>query len=451
MKKKSLSEKLNMVPSEDHSEEKAQYNAQIEWAKKFYPDMGELNAKLDALYEKTKNLEPKNKASDASTPESVIKKSPDHYYIDRGGLVMAPVKKYDGFNNWSFEFRKNELEKEFNRIREVMLGRTESVYPFIQSEDGNFDNDRIDEVINGMLSSLDRYIEISGDKKLNKTQREWYKAFLYCVLISPDVHTEWILPEYGHSRKFRDIISFSDFSGFDYPIQDLNEFIWYENHTWKMPEDERFDILFYACHAYCYLKDIEISDIYNRKEMEIYNTLLPTFEWGWGDRIGGLDILKTMEIREEEEKAASATGKNEKPKRIVSEEYITEPEDESPEYESEMEGWEEDPEYTLQRWEEEDEEFNRRAEIAAKTMEDWRARVADPDRFETEYKNLRKLFFKAELGRMKNDMEHLVDTYLYEHGLSAYSIDDNYGLVQRAVNGCRSTIETAIKRARIAK
>ena len=367
---------------------------------------------------------------------------------------MKNTRKYDKNAINIVEFRKHNLETEFDRIRRIMSGYFEFVYPFIENKKGVIESERIDSVITDMLDALDRYIDTCREKKLSKDQREWYRSYLYCVLVSPDVYTEWLAPEYGYARKFEDIIELTDI---DPVLQDPYEFIWYENHSWEDEDDTQRDILFYMAHSYRCLMDKELNEIYTNREKSIYKKLAPSFEWGYNRRRPGMDLLTQIDVEKAEAEEQAEAEEEEHVSRIRMEDEISESEDYlgyDPDSESQLlyeEENEPDPEIMLQIMEEQEKEDQHRFEIAMGTITKWCSHIGDKERFEQEYKNFRKYFFKADLSRMKEDMTHLVDAFLYESGISAYSIDKNYGLVNKAINSAEASIKSAVFRARVLK
>ncbi len=361
---------------------------------------------------------------------------------------MKKINNYDKNAIYTVEYRKNNLEKEFERIRQTLSGYYEPIYTFIEDENGILDSEKIDIVISDMTDALDRYLEMAGEEKLSKAQKEWYKSYLYCVMVSPTVYTDWLYPEYGTGRNFGSFIAFADI---DETLQKPDEFIWYENHKYEDVEDEQSDIFFYMAHAYQNLMDKDLYKIYTAEEKELYEKLKPSFEWGINRRIEGMDLLTQIEkeaAMNGDEDAENSMQANEKPVVRIK---FAEPEEETADDLQETDDYEEDPEITLARWEREAEDEQRRIEECIETINKWCERIGDKKRFEKEYKKFRKYFFKADLSRMKEDIQHMTDAFLYEQGLCAYSLDKKYGLVDKAVKTAETSIKFASFRARVLK
>lgn len=364
---------------------------------------------------------------------------------------MKNKRIYDKKAIYTVDFRKKNLENEFDRIRNILSGYYEFVYPFIENGKGVIESAKIDTVITDMIDALDRYIEVSGEKKLTKPQREWYRSYLYCVMVSPDIYTEWLAPEYGYARKFGDIIELADINP---ALQDPYEFIWYENHEWDDEDDTQRDIFFYMAHSYRCLMDKELTEIYTNREKSIYKKLLPSFEWGVNSRRYDMDLLTQIDMRMAEAEEADDADDEPKPciKYDPSEEddyagYDLGPKSE-PLYEEE---YEPDPEIVLQTMMDLEEEDNHRFEVAMGTITKWCSHIGDKDKFEEEYRNFRRLFFKADMSRMKSDMQHMVDAFMYESGISAFSLENNYGLVDKAIRSAETSVKSAAFRARVLK
>ena len=367
---------------------------------------------------------------------------------------MKKGRKYDENAMRIVEYRKKNVEKEFEYIRRNLSGYYEFVYPYIEDKKGVISSSKLDGVIDDMMDALDGYIQTTGDRKLTKDQKEWYRSYLYCVMVSPTVYTEWLAPEYGYARKFEDIIELADM---DPSLQDPYEFIWNENHSWEDEDDTQTDILFYMAHSYRCLMDKDLEDIYTNREKGIYKKLLPSFEWGVNRRRSGMDLLTQIDVEKAEEELADQEESIPEPKihwvedASELEDYATYDLDSASKPMYEDPDYEEDPEIALAAMQAAEEEEQHRFEVAMGTITKWCSHIGDKDRFEQEYINFRRLFMKADLSRMKEDMTHMLDAFLYEAGISAYSIEKNFGLVDKALKTASSSIKSAVFRARVAK
>ncbi len=311
----------------------------------------------------------------------------------------------------TMQYRRNRVEAEFARIRRELEGYGKSVYTNIEDEEGHIDPVRLDVMIADMLDALDRHLELSEKEPLDEKQREWYRAYLYCVIASPDIDMMWLIPEYISSRCYEDIFKFADF---DPAIQDMKEFIWNENHEWRYEADVQSDILFYLMHSYCTLSEKHISTTYDEEQKEIYEKLKPVLSLSVEDRAPDKDLYEQTGGLDETD----------------------DPYDEIPDdvlYEMAQQTAEED---------------QRVYDEKVMSVDRWREHVGDAKRYEEEYLKFRRLFFTADLARMKEDMKNMVDTYLYEEKISAYTLWDEYGIVSDALEAVPGRIRRAIEKAR---
>ena len=351
-------------------------------------------------------------------------------------------KKIDQFYTYglmTINYRRERAEMEFARIRRELEGYGKSVYTNIEDEKGHIDPAKLDVMITDMLDALDRYLEFSEKEPLDDKQREWYRAYLYCVIASPDIDMLWLIPEYISSRCYEDIFKFADF---DPSILDMKEFIWNENHEWNYEADVQSDILFYLMHSYCTLTGKHISMTYDEEQKEIYEKLGPALSLSVEDRDPDKDLYEETEGSEETEEThweskiqmAGAEGYDDEDS--VSDDEADDPYDEIPDdvlYEM-----------ALQTAEEDQKEYDKKI----KSVDRWCEHVGDAKRYEEEYLKFRKLFFTADHARMKEDMKNMVDTYLYEEKISAYTLWDEYSIVSDALNAIPGRIRRAIAKAR---
>lgn len=334
---------------------------------------------------------------------------------------------------WTIKYRRDRLEGEFDRIRKEMDGYSRIVYSYIEDDNEMIDQGKLDEMIDDMIDALDRYLEMSGLAPVSDEQKEWYRSYLYCVISCPDIDTMWLFPEYIESRTFEDIIKLADI---DPKLQDMKEFIWNENHEWKYEDDTQNDILFFLKHSYCELTGKDINETYTDEQKEIYAKLKPAFALSVEEREPGSDI---EELAEELDEAMGSECEEAAGSNIVLEEGYNDPAPDEDEIPIEVRA-----EWALEREAEEQRMF----EYKLESMNRWRFHVGDEKRYEEEYLKFRKLFFTADLSRMSDDMRYLIDAYLYEKGISVYSLGDNYGLVDDAIRATSARIRQAVLRAR---
>ena len=343
------------------------------------------------------------------------------------------MKIYDKQAEWRLQYRKNQIERKIEAIRDVLSGYHNSPYTRIEDENGRVDAGKLDEMIEGMTDSLCRYLENEGKKLPGKKQLEFYKSFLYCAILSPVIEFDALCPFYGYyiSKNYGSLLFLAEC---EMDHESLKDLISYEQKTWTEPDDEQCGLLYTARVAYEELSGKNLKDSYSPKEKKILKELEK--EWNEGEAVyeRGPGITNAEEADEN-------TDSYEEPEPLY-------PEDE---YEVYEETPEEKYENYLREQEREQEEFEEYLREANELFEKWKAHIPDAERFMKEYLSFRSMYLSKSVdrSRLKEDIKNMVDVYLYEQEITVYALDNNFSLVDRLMDGMANRVSREILRARI--
>ena len=399
-------------------------------------------------------------------------------------------KIYDKNALRTIECRKRDLEKSLEQIRDVMEGGSTNLHALIQNEDGVINPEKLDQMVEDLMESLAHYKENFGEEPMPDTLREWYKSYLYCAILSPKyIYAHCMYWEYTTGKNFRDLSIYAkELMGYD----SLQELIWTENHEWSSEIDVGEDFIFYMNDCLHKLFQKEMKEYYTEEEKQALSEVEPALEWSLEDRIDGYTIKEQIVYEEEQERKQEELLRQEENKRTeglseteegkdaeelqkqieIGIEIVTaletrrirrqveSEEEENPgevdlskeerelyQYFDENGNPSDQPPYydntEFLEWEEQQE-----IENCVYLINCWEKTIPDPERLLKEYLRFRELFFKVDKSRFADDMRHMVDAYLYENEISAYSLDDTYALVDKAVNGTVERLQREIRRAR---
>ncbi len=132
-------------------------------------------------------------------------------------------------------YRRDQLEKELDLIRNAVSGRGESFLPGISDENGRVDPAKLEDMINRIIESYKFYLEDEDEFKPNKEKRVIDEAvrqllhhFLYLVILAPGIYMDYFFVTaeyYSISSTYGDIIKSGE--GLQY-YKSLKELYWDE-------------------------------------------------------------------------------------------------------------------------------------------------------------------------------------------------------------------------------
>ena len=364
------------------------------------------------------------------------------------------MKKYTEDMVRRTAYRKARLEEAFKKIRRAVAGYDNGILPLLENEDKKIDAAKLDEMTGQMMVNLNRYFEINGKEKPDKEAEDFYRNYLYLVILTPWIDIDCRIGAFYLTSCFGDIISHADFAReISVMKEDLEKragtltkeeaLVVYEQHPWRMPEDEMTGLLYRAKDAYEQLTGKNVSEIYTPEEKAY---LKKWSDAGWHEE--PLDTTITVTVKEDAGEGAKSSAirfSGEPDEEEFSDKEPWEIEEEK-EYREYLNGLDPAEEYErqLEAWREED-------EFIDGTRRDWEEYIPDKDRYIKTYEEFRKAYLsgKADLLSLPELMEYLTEAYLFEQGISAYSLDEYYGLIDKALDNVPVKIAHETVRARL--
>ena len=357
-------------------------------------------------------------------------------------------------------YRQILFDEKLIEINNMINGHGRSFYPFITDENGKVSNEKTDAFISELINSLKHYRSASEEKKLDKTAEEAYRCFLYysCLglIWTADKRCSTAVKTVI-SETFADIIDFADclkhinynsydefimaaYKDFREGTSELPQFfvrIWESLRLLGYAEPfvymQSREVLLELCRKYA--AENNISDEENSRYIDEINDLFddtdyPEQEFDDGEEDDGIDALIEEFIAEEEKNqkiadAIDALGEdNDYSDSKLLKEYSSEEIEE------------------IESWNAEQKMLD--------TSVYWRDNtVVDHKRFFDSCDKFIRLYFSIDRQRMLEDITHMIDTFLFEHKLSAFSFGKAYGLVTYQIEKMQNSIEKKIERAKM--
>lgn len=364
------------------------------------------------------------------------------------------MKKYTNDMIQRTEYRQARMEEAFQKIRNAVAGYDESILPRIENDEKKADGVKLDEMIEGMIGALRRYFESSKKGKLEKKQEDFYRNYLYLVILTPQIDIDCRIGAFYHGPHFSELYQSADIGReiryLEEELKGVKEkmtpeelLVVYEQRPWRMPEDEMTGLLYRAKEAYEELTGKNVSEIYSPEEKGYFK------EWSEADWcreplentitvtvVTKRDESTGDEVTEFEGPEANDQFVGKMPWEIEEEKAYQEYQnslDPSEEYEKQLKAWQEEDEFILE------------------TRKEWENYIPDRDRYIRVFEDFRKAFLQGEtdLSLMPECMKHLTDAFLFEQGICAFSLDDYYGLIDRVLDNVPNKIAHEMVRARL--
>lgn len=324
------------------------------------------------------------------------------------------------------DFRHEEFDKQLKEINDIVTGRNTELSAYISDENGKASDEKIDCLISELIEGLINYhkqLYSSLPYNLSEETRELYECFLYCT-IQGVAHMKYVdlLPY----TVVRQVATFSDildilYNSFTY--KDRRELLGIEQLGY--PVDSGDTGFFRNCDlAYEILTGSGIMDALTDEETEIVN-----------------DIRKPQ--AEQQVYDDNADDEEEDYFKQVERELLAQkPPMTDEEMLERLEGSYGESEPLIS-----DDE----AELCAQAEDshnEWKNSVISPERFIAKYLRYRELFFAIDHSKMRDDIEKMIDVFLYEQGLSAFSLGKNYVMIPYRTERFCGILKSEIRKAR---
>lgn len=368
-------------------------------------------------------------------------------------------------------YRKAILHNRLQELEDNISGYGTEYLPLITGDDGKIVPEKLNAFINDMLESLDHYIELFPERTLDPETREMYRKYLYCAVST--LQYKWQINGWQTdiSKTFGDIIEratdididecddYHDFlmlqyrlhldpnirigSDFFSSVHESMEFLG-GDYAELLPRETRVEL----CREYARANNISEED--NAAEMR------------WAE--DPERCSKEQEEREQSRPADDVASSEEEQARWekeMAEEYEKEQSEKQP-YLDAVRSLGEDQLHT------DNELLKNLSEAEVKSyknlaeFDDFLDNVIpalldkiiiDPWEFFENLDGFAKLYFDSfrpghPHDDFVEDVKNMVETYMYEHSVSAFSFGDYYGLITHQVKRAKKRVEYEIERVR---
>ncbi len=329
------------------------------------------------------------------------------------------------------KYRRKTFSRMLEEITNLVSGRGSSLLPFIADEEGNITDARTDALINELLDGLKRYNEQVGVYEPfghSPELREFYACFLYCAIRGIADIENADIDDYIMVRpvtRFEDILKMT---------RDPQTLAVRSVSALREQElDARYTHYvqtgFFGCCdlAYEMLTGASVAEEFSAEERaehiapdkRMYQQLAEAGGFGSAE-----EYVEDMLM--EDAKAEGFDSVEEY------EQYCSELAEGNEISEEEMEDIEAELEYCRQ---------------AQESRERWKQGMSSGEEFIRRYRRYRELYFSVERGRMVTDMENMIDAFLYEHKLSAFSLEEKYGMISYRLETMQSVLKNELRKA----
>ncbi len=329
------------------------------------------------------------------------------------------------------KFRRKAFNEMLADISDLISGRGSSLIPFITDEAGNISDDRIDNLISELLDCLGRYNKevnvfsnIDNDDKL----REFYSCFLYCAIRGI---ADFEYPDIDDYIMVRPVTQFSDIIRMAKDPHTLS--VSSENELKKMEFDSScthyMNTGFFSCcdMAYELLTGESVVGTFAPEDTaelvhptdRMYEQLAEKSGFDSAD-----EYIVDMLLAEAKDNGFDTIEEYEEYCRSLSEENVM--------TEEEEQQLEEELEYCKQ---------------VQESRDIWKKTITSAELFIERYMRYRELYFEVGRNSMTADIENMTDTFLYEHKLSAFSLEERYGMIAYRLETMEGVLKTEMRKA----
>lgn len=325
------------------------------------------------------------------------------------------------------DFRHQTFDKQLKEINDIITGRNTALSAYIADENGNTSDERINSLISDMLDGLINYkkqVYGSLPYSLPEETRELYECFLYCAIqgVAYMKYNDFL--PYTVVRQVETFSDILDILHHSFTYKDRRGLLSIEQLGYPVETGDKG--FFRTCDvAYEILTGSDIMVALTDEEAEIVS-----------------------DVRSKQQAALQARGNYDEDeeedyfKQVERELLAQKPQLTDEEMLERLEGY--DPETAPKIPDDEQELIDR----AAASQRQWKAAVAAPEKFIAKYLRYRELFFNIDHSKMRDDIEKMIDVFLYEQGMAAFALGDRYVmLTYRAERFCKA-LKAEIRKAR---
>lgn len=382
-------------------------------------------------------------------------------------------------------YRRKVLQDRLKELEHLVTGRGESYLPFISNEKGKVTEEKTEQFISEMLGAFQRYIKFNPRRTLSGETLEMYESFLYCAILSLGME---------HSRR--------DYKVINWRISSVFEDIVNRAEKVEIVGCNSYDRYLEDCcrayHAACDIRDEHQRKIWNDPNPALRNMVAdlgstlpetdsdffigvkrsieflgyPPFMECFPEETlcklrKGYDQKETLSERKTETAALSVTAEaqsnsaaeyDEAAVENAMHEYLVklaQKQEQNEQIDEAIDSLREDETYsdnkalsgfTVEEVRKREQDKADDELLAVKS--EWKQRIVFDE--ETLYQNfqrfLRLYFDSPDRRYFVEDIRNMVDTFLYEHRISIFSLGDDYGMINYYIDRTKNRIEREIER-----
>ena len=323
------------------------------------------------------------------------------------------------------DFRRKEFDKQLKEINDIVTGRNTALSAYICDENGNASDERIDRLISELIEGLINYRQPCS---LSEETRELYECFLYCTIQGVAYMKYVDLLPYTVVRQVDTFSDILDILFHSFTYKERRELLYIEQLGY--PVDWGDTGFFRSCNiAYWILTGKNITNAFTDDETEIANDIWENIQKERAEeRLAAYENSDDDDEEEDYFKKAERRELDQKP----------------PMTDEEMQEFLNGSYYEYVPTDDE-EELLAKAEAS---QEEWKNAVVSPEKFIAKYLRFRELFFEIKHFEMRDDIEKMIDIFLYEQGLSAFSLGERYVMIPYRIERFCGTLKSEIRKAR---
>ncbi|MBD5105084.1 MAG: hypothetical protein HDT47_09540 [Ruminococcaceae bacterium] len=363
-------------------------------------------------------------------------------------------------------YRRKVLQDRLKELEHLVTGRGESYLPLISNEKEKVTKEKTEQFISEMLGAFQRYIKFNPHRTLSGKTLEMYESFLYCAILSLDME---------HSRR--------DYKVINWRISSVFEDIVNRAEKVEIVGCNSMDSYMKECYR-AYRTACDMRDEHRRKSMN--DPILRNFSFDIGPAMPETDSEFCIEVKRSLELLNYPTFIEcfaDEAMRKFREDYENGAEKPTVPLNVELPSFthyddEENGGFALRHERDrlidealdslgEDETYDDSKMLKNFTDEEIRAREqgrAQEELYAVEAKWKDEIVFEGETliqnfvqflslyfespdrRYFAEDIRNMVDTFLYEHRISAFSLGNDYGMISYYIDRTKSRIEKEIER-----
>lgn len=330
------------------------------------------------------------------------------------------------------DFRQETFEQKLKEINDIITGRNTELTAFISDENGSISDERIIQLISELINGLTNYYEqLYGDlsyKPSDKT-RELYECFLYCsiqgmALVDVDILQYTMVKK---ATTFSDIIDMLHHCD---TYKDRHALLYIEQLGYPIASSCKG--FFNNCDlAYEILTDSNIMTAFTDEENKLVQDMYEKQQSAGSNNSDYYDYEND--------------DNDDYYKQVAKQQLDEKPEPTADELWEQLYGIHDEDEILIPADELE------YCEKVKSSQEEWKNSVVAPEKFIAKYLRYRELYFSIDHSRMREDIEKMIDIFLFERGLSTFSLGDKYAMIAYRTERHIELLSAEIRKARCKK